>query len=217
MELESGNVFRATDNITRGEVCEALAKFIKVESEVVTNAQGEAVTNAEGETETTTKITVNTGKTSSGGGGGSSSSSSGGGSSSSSSSSSVTTTVTESTTEATTTTVTETTTEATTAESASLSDAELRALKNVISDTKNLLVPNSTGDAKAIAQLILSTLEQYYADPSYDYMPNVEEAKSMYNSLPSDERSTFKQLAISTYGVSDINVLMPIFGALLGL
>ena len=66
MPLEKNNTFRATKNITRGEVCLALAPFITEEaviiSGVVTDSNGEAVTNADGATMTTTvKSIVSTG------------------------------------------------------------------------------------------------------------------------------------------------------------
>lgn len=66
MSLEANNTFRATKNITRGEVCLALVPFITEEaviiSGVVTDSSGEAVTNAEGSTMTTTvKSIVSTG------------------------------------------------------------------------------------------------------------------------------------------------------------
>ena len=118
--LEKNETFRATDNITRGEVCLALAKYIgtnnsetstevTTKTEVVTNAKGETVTETTttDSTETTTKNT-----SSSGGGGGSSSGGSSSGGSSSTGTTSTTTT--EATTETTTSSVnpTETTTEA---------------------------------------------------------------------------------------------------------
>lgn len=69
--LEKNDTFRATDNITRGEVCLALAKYIgtnnsenttevTTKTEVVTNANGETVTETTTTeaTETTTRIQV---------------------------------------------------------------------------------------------------------------------------------------------------------------
>lgn len=214
MSLESENKFRATANITRGEVCKALAGFIKIESGVAVDEKGEVITNADGETQTTTKITTvvdnnNSGSSSTSGGGG-------GGSSSSNNSSNTTVTTTEATTETTTiATTTEETTEATTA--IVLSDAERRALRNVITDTQNLLIPNSSNAARPIAELVLSALKSYYEDASYDFLPDIQEARSMYNALSAEEKSAFKMVAYSTYGVTDINVLQPIFGPLLGL
>ena len=211
--LEKNDTFRATDNITRGEVCLALAKYIgtnnsenttevTTKTEVVTNANGETVT------ETTTK---NTG--SSGGGGGSSSggSSSGGSSSNTTTTTTTATTTTEATTETTTSKV-ETTTEATTTEAITLNDSQMKALKNIIRDTKSYLIPYcSTAEQKEVAQYILSAMESYYADPSYDVLSDISTAKQMYYGLSSDERKEFQSNCLSSLSLSDIEVLKPIF------
>ena len=202
--LEKNDTFRATDNITRGEVCLALAKYI------VTNANGETVTETT-TTEATETTTKNT--SSSGGGGGSSSggSSSGGSSSNTTTTTTTATTTTEATTETTTSKV-ETTTEATTTEAITLNDSQMKALKNIIRDTKSYLIPYcSTAEQKEVAQYILSAMESYYADPSYDVLSDISTAKQMYYGLSSDERKEFQSNCLSSLSLSDIEVLKPIF------
>ena len=166
--LEKNETFRATDNITRGEVCLALAKYIgtnnsetstevTTKTEVVTNAKGETVTETTttDSTETTTKNT-----SSSGGGGGSSSggSSSGGSSSTGTTSTTTTEATTETTTSGkteTTTSKVETTTETTTTATIELTAKEQKALKNIIRDTKSYLIPYcSTAEQKEVAQYL---------------------------------------------------------------
>lgn len=211
--LEKNDTFRATDNITRGEVCLALAKYIgtnnsetttevTTKTEVVTNANGETVTETTtvDSTETTTKKTSSSG----GGGGGSSSSSS-------STGTTATTTTTEATTETTTSKV-ETTTETTTTATIELNEKEQKALKNIIRDTKSYLIPYcSTAEQKEVAQYILNAMESYYADPSYDVFSDISTAKQMYYSLSADERKEFQSNCLSSLSLSDIEVLKPIF------
>ena len=215
--LEKNETFRATDNITRGEVCLALAKYIgtnnsetstevTTKTEVVTNAKGETVTETTttDSTETTTKNT-----SSSGGGGGSSSGGSSSGGSSSTGTTSTTTT--EATTETTTSKV-ETTTETTTTATIELTAKEQKALKNIIRDTKSYLIPYcSTAEQKEVAQYILSAMEAYYADPSYDVLSDISTAKQMYYSLSADERKEFQSNCLSSLSLSDIETLKPIF------
>ncbi len=227
ISLEKNDTFRATDNITRGEVCLALAKYIgtnKTDSSTETTttaAKTEVVTNANGETVTTTETTTETttAASSSGGGGG-------GGGSSSGNSSSTATTTTEATSETTTSSKTETTTkktetttakvetttEATTTATIELNAKELKALKNVIRATKSYVIPDcSTSGEKEVAQYILSAMEAYYADPSYDVLSDIAVAKQMYYSLSTEERSNFKSNCLSSLALSDIEVLKPIF------
>ncbi|MDO5803916.1 MAG: S-layer homology domain-containing protein [Clostridia bacterium] len=223
--LEKNETFRATDNITRGEVCLALAKYIgtnnsetstevTTKTEVVTNANGETVTETTttDSTETTTKNT-----SSSGGGGGSSSggSSSGGSSSTGTTSTTTTEATTETTTSGkteTTTSKVETTTETTTIATIELTAKEQKALKNIIRDTKSYLIPYcSTAEQKEVAQYILSAMEAYYADPSYDVLSDISTAKQMYYSLSADERKEFQSNCLSSLSLSDIETLKPIF------
>ncbi len=229
-ELEEGNTFRATTNITRGEVCEALAKYVVIETEVVTDEQGEAVTNSEGETETATTVSVN--KSNSGSSGGSS----GGGSSSGGSSSggsTGTTTATEATTESTTaatdttgsttttTTTTEATTEATTEETPDsteivLNDEEIQALRNVISDTRNVLMYRvRTSAEKEIVQYILESMESYLADNSFDVTSAISEAKNMYYDLSAEEKEDFQHCVTTSYDMMDVVKLQEVFAPLL--
>ena len=225
LSLEKNETFRATDNITRGEVCLALAKYIgtnnsetstevTTKTEVVTNANGETVTETTttDSTETTTKNT-----SSSGGGGGSSSggSSSGGSSSTGTTSTTTTEATTETTTSGkteTTTSKVETTTETTTTATIELTAKEQKALKNIIRDTKSYLIPYcSTAEQKEVAQYILSAMEAYYADPSYDVLSDISTAKQMYYSLSADERKEFQSNCLSSLSLSDIETLKPIF------
>ena len=219
--LEKNDTFRATDNITRGEVCLALAKYIgtnnsenatevTTKTEVVTNANGETVTETTttDATETTTKNTSSGGGGSSSGGGGSSS---GGSSSTGTTTTTTATTTTEATTEATTAKV-ETTTETTTTATIELSAKEQKALKNIIRDTKSYLIPYcSTAEQKEVAQYILSAMESYYADPSYDVLSDISTAKQMYYGLSADERKEFQSNCLSSLSLSDIETLKPIF------
>ena len=221
-ELEEGNTFRATANITRGEVCEALAKYVVIETEVVTDEQGEAVTNSEGETETATTVSVSKPNSSSNGGssgGGSSSGGSSGGSSSGGSTG--TTTATEATTETTTsatttdtTTTTEATTETTTEDTTDdveivLGEEEITALKNVISDTRNILMYRVRTDAeKEIVQYILESMESYLADNSFDVTSAIGEAKNMYYDLSEEEKTDFRNCVMTSYDMMDVTLLL---------
>ena len=228
-ELEEGNTFRATANITRGEVCEALAKYVVIETEVVTDEQGEAVTNSEGETETATTVSVSKPNSSSNGGssgGGSSSGGSSGGSSSGGSTG--TTTATEATTETTTsatttdtTTTTEATTETTTEDTTDdveivLGEEEITALKNVISDTRNILMYRVRTDAeKEIVQYILESMESYLADNSFDVTSAIGEAKNMYYDLSEEEKTDFRNCVMTCYDMMDVTLLQEVFAPLL--
>lgn len=205
--LEKGNTFRGTVNITRGEVCQALAKYVKT-SETTTKS---TTTKAENTTEATTSSAVTTTK-----------SASGSGSSGSSGSSSNKTTTTEATTEATTkapatTTTTTTTTEATTETTTEivLDDTARAALKSVINDTKYVLMYNvKTDNEKEVASYILNAMETYYNDPSYDVKSAIGEAKVMYYSLSEEERADFKTCLYSSYNLSDVSILQDIFAPL---
>ncbi len=219
-ELEENDTFRATANITRGEVCEALAKYVVIESEVVTDETGEAVTNEEGETETTTSVTVKSSSGSSGGGGGSSSGGSSSGSSSSGSSTATTDAETETTTvdsgssnadNSTTEAETETTTEASVI---TLTDAEAAALSSIISDTKNkLMYMVKTSEEKEVVQYILDALQSYQADNNYDVSTAIAEAKGMYNALSSEEKDDFYSCLLASYDLSEVSMLMDVFSA----
>ena len=214
--LENGNKFRGTVNITRGEVCQALAKYVKTNTESTTKLANTTTKTADKTTEATTSSAVTTTKSTSSGG------SSGG--SSNNSSGNVTTT-TEATTETTTTsnnggnnnnstTTTEATTEATT--EIVLDDTARKALKSVINVTKYVLVYNvKTDNEREIANYILNTMEAYYADSSYDIQSAISDAKSMYYNLSAEERADFKNCLYSSYNLSDVQILKEIFLPLL--
>ena len=85
-------------------------------------------------------------------------------------------------------------------------------IKNIIRDTKSYLIPYcSTAEQKEVAQYILSAMESYYADPSYDVLSDISTAKQMYYGLSSDERKEFQSNCLSSLSLSDIEVLKPIF------
>ncbi len=202
MPLEAG-LFRAKENITRAEVCKALANFV-TENETTTikeSASESTTAKTEKSSETTTKKKSTTG----GGGGGSSSggsSSSGGGSSSGSTPSK------------------ETTTEATTADTSKivLNDSQRQALKRVIDTTKYTIIYNvSTDSLRDLTNYVLAAMESYYNDSSYDVISAANEAKSMYKGLPAEEKEEFQNVCTRNYNLSDISELRDIFGPILGL
>ncbi len=223
-DLELGNTFRAKQNITRGEVCLALSKFIVVETEVVTDAAGEAVTNAEGETETVTRVSVNTENKSSGGGGGGGSSSKDKTETNTKVIEPATQTTTEKVTSATTEATTETTTEAkssggnTTPENPKLTDAENQALLRVIRVTQNTVIPNcKSGAMKNVGETVLESMKAYYNDNSYDIGSAITEALDMYHSLSAEERTEFKRIVMSSYNTYDISILRNVFAPFLNI
>ncbi|MGN1317770.1 MAG: S-layer homology domain-containing protein [Lachnospirales bacterium] len=204
-ELENGGIFRAKENITRGEVCKALVKFvdgtIKVNkpSETTTVSAVETsteitTTDKSATTENSTETTTKSSSTTAGGGGG------GGGGGGSSSSSTV-----------------EQTTETTTITSPSdinMNEEQDEALARVIRQTKNEFIPRLyKSEHLAIANVILDTLNTYYNDRTYDFTNDINTAKSMYKAMSKDDQSVFKNTAISSYDMDDIQILMPIFEA----
>jgi uncharacterized FlaG/YvyC family protein len=210
-KLEEGNTFRATQNITRGELCVALAGFVKEDTTVATT---ETTTNStESSTETTTASATTTTKKST-------SSSGGGSGSSSSSSSKTTTTTTEATTETTTasksetttkkqtTTTTTTTTEATTeiTTAAVVLDSDLKlSLDRTIRNMTKYVIPNSTSDAvKEVATDVVNAMQSYVADPSYDVQSAANEAMDKYHNLSADEKKEFKNNVLKYCGMSDL-------------
>lgn len=220
-KLENENTFRATVNITRGEVCQALAKYVTIEESstaATTNSESKETTTKIGtdsKTETTTKVALS----------GSSGSSGSNGSSGSDGSYTVTTVT---TTEATTETTTETTTKATTTETSTetttetttivieLNAAQRNALDNVIRDTENKLVYRVDTDAQLeVVYYILDAMKTYRDDPSFDVSSAISEAKGMYNTLSAEEKSQFYQAAMLSYNMSDVGLLREIFGPLL--
>jgi hypothetical protein len=230
-KLEANNTFRATKNITRGELCVALAGFVKEKADTSTETTTVAAT--ESTTEATTTATTETTTTKS-----SSSTSSGGGSSSSSKSTTTTTTTTttEATTEATTkasssnktetttkkattttttttaatTTTTEATTEATTAVQL---DADISlSLKRTAGVITKYVVPNcSTSAEKSVASDIASAMTSYLADTSFDVDSAASSAMDKYYSLSSDEKSELKKLIMKYCSASDLVKLRDAF------
>lgn len=215
--LETG-MFRAKENITRGEVCRALVNFVPDKdstTETTTKASVETTkantteNTTEKTTETTTKKTTPSGGGGSGSGGGGSSSSGGNNSSS-----------TPTDTEATTETITETTTEAPATDPSEiiLNDEQLAALERTIRTTKNVVIIDlSNENLKDIARFVLNSMESYYADQSYDIVTDGHEVRRMYDNLSSDEKQEFQEICYSSYNISDISLLMDVFGPLLGL
>ena len=215
--LEENNTFRATQNITRGELCLALADFVKEDTQATTSA--ESTSEATTETETTTK------KTTTGGGGGSSSSSS--------DKKDDTTTTTEATTNAvtteattetttkdssttpvkptTTTTTTEATTEVTTAE-VQVDEALLTSINRTIRNLNRYVIPNCTSDAqKEVAQDIADAIVAYKNDYSYDVESAANEAMDKYLALESTEKEELKSLIVGYCAMSDLVKLRDTF------
>ena len=206
--LEENNTFRATQNITRGELCLALADFVKEDTQATTSA--ESTSEATTETETTTK------KTTTGGGGGSSSSSS--------DKKDDTTTTTEATTETTTkdssttpvkptttTTTTEATTEVTTAE-VQVDEALLTSINRTIRNLNRYVIPNCTSDAqKEVAQDIADAMTAYKNDYSYDVESAANEAMDKYRALESTEKEELKSLIVGYCAMSDLVKLRDTF------
>ena len=209
MPLEAG-LFRAKDNITRGEVCKALVNFA-ADKEALTETTTKSVeaTTKTGSTDKTTETTTKK-TSSSGGGGGSSSSGSSGSSSSGSSGSSSSATTTEATTEA--------TTEVQNSGDITLTDAQMSALDNVIRTTKNVVILRLNNEnLKDIARFVLNAMESYYADPSYDIVSDGQTVRNMYNDLSPDDRSEFQRVVTASYDMADVNELLDVFGPLLGI
>lgn len=214
-KLEEGNTFRATLNITRGEVCQALAKYV-AEEEASTEATTKTTTNVTTDkTENTTTAKSETTTKKSPGTSGGSNGSSGSGSSDNKTNTVATEATTETTTKATTTTTTEASTETTTLV-IELNDAQLNALDNVIYDTENKLIYRVDTDAQLeVVNYVLDAMKAYRADSSFDVSSAIREAKGMYYQLSAEERAQFKQAAMLSYNLSDVGLLREIFGELL--
>lgn len=194
-DLEAGNTFRAMQNITRGELCVALADFVDDE-ESTTEAATETTTDSE-ETETTTRR----------------SSSSGGGGSRPSSNTTTTTTeaVTETTTEAATTVTTEESTEITTGEVV-VSDELLTAVRRTARNLTRYVVPNCSSDAqKAVANDIASAMNSFIADNSFDVESAANVAMEDYRALSSSEKTELQNLIIRYCAMSDLVLLRDTF------
>ncbi|MCD8091076.1 MAG: S-layer homology domain-containing protein [Clostridiales bacterium] len=225
MKMEDGNTFRATENITRGEVCLAMVNFIVNDdlSEIISSVISSSETDEE-ESETTTKSS-SSGSSSSGGGGSSS-----GGSSSSSSSSTETTTVTDDT--------TETTTAASSSSGSSSSDSDddsddnnnddngdddddntgtevdsetLALLKTVYNSLQYAQVNSPNEEVRAIIKNIRAYIKSYLNDQSVDLDAAADDILSQYRSL-SDENKTLTQNTILEYcSLSQLLTLKNVF------
>ncbi len=240
--LENGS-FRAKENITRGEVCRALVKFVNTENagEDTSKSSSTADKSSESTTNDNPGGSSSSGGSSSGGSGssgGSSSSgngssggtsSSGNGSSGSTSSSgngssstTQSTTSSSTTTTTTTTTTTEEQTEATTQEPSGggieLSPSQKSALSRIISGTRNSLRYAVKTDAEVdLVKNILAAMSSYEADNSFDITSAVYDAKALYDALTPEEKDDFKQCAMSIYDPTDIMELRNVFGPLIGM
>lgn len=217
-KLENNNNFRATVNITRGEVCQALAKYVDIKNNTTTETSTETTTNslttAKTDAASNSSNETTTSKTNTSGNGSS-------GSTGSSGVDNKTTTTTETTTEATTkattttnTTTTETTTETTTASVITLSDEQMKALNNVISDTEEILIYKvKTQNEVDVANYVLNAMISYREDNTFDITSAISEAKNMYYSLSSTERDDFKHCLMTSYNMSDVGKLKEVFSA----
>ena len=225
--LEEGNTFRAAQNITRGELCEALAGFInknKTTTEVTTETTTEDETKT-GDEETTTKKSTSTGG---GGGGGRTDKKT-----------TTTTVTTEATTETTTsastdkkpegtttkpatkpttkptTTTTTTTTEATTEITTSEVKVDAELLDSVKRTKRNIdryVIPNtSSSNVKSVAQQISDAMGSFMSDHSFDVQGAANAAMDDYHGLSESEKSEFKSLVIGYCAMSDLVKLRDTF------
>lgn len=215
-KLENNNNFRATANITRGEVCQALAKYVDVKDNVVNEASTEVTSNSvtTSKTETTTNYSneTTTSKTNTSGNGSSGSSGSSGVNNKTTTTEAATETTTKTT--STITTTTESTTEPTTAPVITLNDDQMKALNNVISDTKDILIYKlKTQNEVDVANYILNAMISYRDDNTFDITSAVSEAKNMYYSLSPVERDDFKNCIMISYNMSDVGKLSEVFSA----
>lgn len=229
--LEEGNTFRATENITRGEVCELLAIFVPEVSED-NNTEDTTVKSNEAETEVITAKTHNgtvVSVTTGGGGGGSSSSNKTTTAteatteattvtevSTSSNSNKVTESTTKTTTEVTTEATTEATTvttEATTETTTIVVDAKpsaeiVDALNRVYKNMSKYVIPNcSTDSQKTVAKGITNSIYSYLMDYSYDFTGNAQAVMQDYKALPANEKNELKNLIIQYNDVASLLIL----------
>ncbi len=210
-KLENGN-FRAVQNITRGEVCQALVKYLSTEEDTSVETSSEVKTT-EVSTETTT-LSENNGSSSGGGssssggssGGGSSSSggsssggsSSGGGSSNSGSSSNGGSSSENN------------------KPSIVLNAVQKKSLDNVIKATKSKLVYKvKTQAEKEVVKFMITSMESFVNDESFDLIGAFTEAKSLYNGLSTSEKEDFKDCVYATYDSVDLVNLYDVFSVLL--
>lgn len=225
--LEPNNTFRAAENITRGELCVALAGFVKEDSKGLesplpdkesTTKSDETTTKADDNSTTTTKSST---IVSSGGGGGGSSKTT-----TTTTAATTTETTTEATTSAskdatkaqtttkattTTTTTTEATTEITTA--AVEVDADLiSSLKRTARNITRYVVPNCSTDAqKEVASDIADAMTTFVNDNSYDVEGAASAAMDKYHALSAEEKNELKNLIVGYCAMSDLVKLRDTF------
>jgi len=200
--LESQNKFRATENITRGEVCLALSQFIK------DNSSENKQTNTDSTTETTTYDDGSSYSSSSGGGGG--------GSSSGSSNNSTAETTTESATEVTTADITTEPTTSSIVINTYLSEEERNAvlpiLKKVIRRINASVVPKASNKKiSAAASKISNALQSYVNDAKFDISSAMNDFKKDYDALSEDEQEELKNLILKYNSLADLLTLKDTF------
>lgn len=227
MELEEGNLFRATENITRGEVCLAMSQFIIDEeipedSSVIEtikrrNSGGGSGSGSGSGTGSSTGSDSNTSSngstgsdsgTSSGGSTGSDSGTSSGGTSSGGTSSGGTSSGSEQTNPETTTKepVTETTTELT-PQKPVLDEKTRSSLENVYSDLKSA---QSKAPNRSIHSLIVgirTNISNYLSDPSMDLDSAADTLTAQYRALSADDRAKTQDLIIEACKISELRLL----------
>lgn len=211
-ELESNNTFRAAQNITRGELCMALAGFVKEQPETTTVAVTETTTKTDddrttgttkksssssGSNKTTTKVTTTTTSEST---------------TEATTSDSETTTKKQQTTTTTATTVTtEATTELTTAE-VQVDDELLTSIKRTVRNINRYVIPNCSTDAeKEVAGDISAAMSAFMEDTSFDVESAANEAMDKYHALEESEKSEFKRLIVGYCAMSDLVKLRDTF------
>ncbi|MCD8238003.1 MAG: S-layer homology domain-containing protein [Clostridiales bacterium] len=218
MELEENNTFRATENITRGEVCLAASQFLLQDniSEIISSVISDTDTTDD-DSETTTSSSSSSGSSSSGGGGSSSGSSS--------SSSSETTTTTDSSSETTTasssgssssgsssstdssTTTTEAETETTTIDSDTLTVLN-RVYNNLYA--AQLSAPNSA--TRNVIRNVRTYIKSYMNDPaSVDIDAAGDDIIAQYRALSDANKTTLQDLVLENCSLSDLSKLKNIF------
>ncbi|MCD7854473.1 MAG: S-layer homology domain-containing protein [Clostridiales bacterium] len=227
MELEENNTFRATQNITRGEVCLAAAQFLIQDniSEIISSV----ISDTDTDSETATTDSSSSSSSSSGGGGSSSGSSSSG-----SSSSSETTTTTDSSSETTTSSSsssssgssssgsssgsssstdneTETTTEAA-AETTTVDDDTITALNKVYNNLYNAQLDAPNTAVRNIIRNIRTYIKSYLNDhDSVDIDAAGDDIKAQYKALSDSNKTALQDLVLENCSLSDLSKLKNVF------
>ncbi|MCD7904758.1 MAG: S-layer homology domain-containing protein [Clostridiales bacterium] len=227
MNLEDDNAFRATENITRGEVCLAMVNFIITDEGEVSDILSSIISDTE--SSSTGSSSSSSGSSSSGGGSSSGSSSSSSGSSSSSSSSSETTTesdsetTTDGDTETTTsssssgssssTTDSTTTTTETETETTTIDSETLAAVKSVYNSLQYAQINATNSSVKSFIKNIRAYLKSYMNDPSMDIDAAADDIISQYRSLSTEEKALAQDLILEYCSLTQLmdlkNTLLP--------